>query len=95
MTIKEIWKKFIEDAKDCLADSWFEIRKIAKSTFDLLKIAIIDLIKAIYNWLVSLIEGVATIIYNFIKIVGLALISAIKSTLGILVDKLIEWVKKW
>lgn len=94
MDIKQIWQQFANTAKESTLKCWEEIKKVAKTTFNVFKIALADFAKAVYEWLCALIEGVFVIIFNLIKVVGAALLAAIKTTLGVLLDKVIEWIKK-
>ena len=106
MTIKEIWKDFGKSVKESASSAWKQIRNVAKTTFGLFKTTIIDsivgiltwawaLVKGIFTWLWSLVSGVVVIAWDLVKFVFATLVVAIKSTVGILLQALINFIKKW
>lgn len=95
MTIKEVWKQFLNDVVDSGIKAWKDIRGIAKNTFDFFKDCVIEFVKGIFSWLWSLIEGVCGVIWELIKVVCSALMATIKSTLGIICEKIIAWIQRW
>lgn len=95
MAIKEIWKQFLDTTKEAGISAWEQVRKVAKSTFELFKTTLINAITGIFTWLWELISGVVVILWDLLKIVCSALMAAIKSTFGIVGQMIIDWIKKW
>lgn len=93
--MKEIWEEFKLKCKEAW-DTFVEgVLGVSKSTWKLLKDACVNFVTAIVTWLGELIKGVWNIFVSLISVIWAALIAALKSTIGMLYTKLIEWIKHW
>lgn len=93
MTIKEIWENFMETAKGCIINAGESVCNVAKETWCLFKNDMVDFIKAVFVWLTGLVEGVARVLWNTLTVICSALLAAIKSTLGVVCQWIIDWIK--
>lgn len=95
MTLKEIWKEFCDKVKDATGNCWESIKTVSKSTLDLLKQTVIDFVTGVFLWLEDLFIGVVSVIYELLKVIWAAFVAALKSTLGLIYEMIVEWIKKW
>lgn len=95
MTLKEIWAEFCESVKESAVSCWESIKKVCKSTLELLKTTLITFVGGIFNWIKDLACGVASVVWELIKIVWSALVTALASTIGLLYEAIVNWIKKW
>lgn len=93
MDISKIWKDFANTVVEAGIDSYVNIKAVCRTTFNMFKDTLIVAVKGISEWLIALVGGIASIIWDLIKVVGAGLVAAIKSTLGVLVEWLINWIK--
>lgn len=93
--IKSIWNEF----KAACASAWNSfvagISSACKDSFIILKNGVVNFIKALFTWLWSILKGICLVAWSFIKVLWAAFVAAIKSTLGVVYNKLIDWVNKW
>lgn len=93
MEISKIWKEFVETVVDSGLDAYDQVRNVCKTTFSMFKDTLVVAVTGIAKWLLALVGGIANIMFDLIRVVGSALMVAIKSTIGVLLDWIINWIK--
>lgn len=93
--MKKIWKDFIDVVKQSASECWKQIRTVAKSTFKVFKVALIDFVVAVGVWLKDLLAGIISIIVELLRVVCVALICAVQSTVGLAIEWLLDKIRKF
>ena len=93
--MKDIWKKFSMECKAAWEDFKTGLSKTLKTTFDILKDGCIYFVTAIFKWLKELFVGIVFLLKSLFEIIWAAFILAISSTVGLLYEKIVDWIKGW
>ena len=95
MNISFIWNEFVKVCKEEGKNIYDGVKNVFKETFEVLKNLLINFVKGLFSYLYTLVTSLYQILKAPIHIIFSALWSAIKSTFGVFLEKIIEIIKKW
>lgn len=93
--ISKIWKDYWKSVKTAAHTFYVAIKEVLRTTFDLFKNTLVVFVYGVYDWLVALIKGCATTIWDFIKFVCYGLLEAVLATLKELLVMIVNFILKW
>lgn len=93
--MKKIWEEFIKSLKDSFNLFYDGIKIICKSTFAMLKETCMNFVKGVFNWLAELLTGLTMTLIAFAKAISSSLASLVKAIYDLLLNKILDWIKKW
>lgn len=77
--------------KALLSSIWNATKSLFSSSFYILKDGVMALVLAIYNWCVTIIKGMGSILWGSFEATGSALIQKVTEVY----NKVVEKIKKW
>lgn len=77
--------------KALLTKMWNATKSLFSSSFYILKDGVMALVLAIYNWCVTIVKGLGSILWSGFETTGSATIKKITEVY----NKVTAWIKKW
>lgn len=77
--------------KALLSSIWNATKSLFSSSFYILKDGVMALVLAIYNWCVTIIKGMGSILWGSFETTGTIIINKLTGVY----NKAVEWIKKW
>ncbi len=80
-----------DNIKALLTKMWNATKSLFSSSFYILKDGVMALVLAIYNWCVTIIKGLGSILWGGFEATGSAMIDKVNKAY----EKVTAWIKKW